>query len=292
MPEENKIKTPSETKNKVVKTYAEDMAEAIESGTGGLIKKMIEGEEMEEMEKENLSPESKKNKVFMITGLVFVLLTSVLLSFFLFREDVSTVSLEEQFLPLIFTDRTDFIEVAELDKDKIVQNILNKVKTIEVKKGGVEGIYLTENKKIVGFRKFLVLLESKFIPLGTNFMNDHFLMGATDSETKDFFILLKVRSISDVFDNIRTWESKMFLDLHSFFDINITTESGYLLTENFTDGVIENKNARILYSKAEQHDSEIALMYVFADDTSIIIANSRNAVAEIIRRLASSQIKK
>ena len=32
----------------------------------------------------------------------------------------------------------------------------------QVKNGGVEGIYLTENKKVIGYKRFLSLIEGRF----------------------------------------------------------------------------------------------------------------------------------
>jgi hypothetical protein len=104
---------------------------------------------------------------------------------------------------------------------------------------------------------------------------------------KDFFILLKVRSTADIFNALRAWEGKMFFDLHGFLGINISSDTNYLLTKEFQDGIVENKNARILYDKM----SKIVLMYIFADDNSVIITNAQNSAREIMLRLAGSQTK-
>jgi len=164
----------------------------------------------------------------------------------------------------------------------------------------VEGIYLMNNKQGIGLREFATFIKSNFtLPaLGANnalFFNDSFLMGAVNGETKDFFILLKVRSITDVFDALRVWEKKMFLELHEFFGFDITPETKQLLTRDWQDGIVENKNARILYQKEDQPEGEqgkIVLMYVFADDNSVVITNTESAAREIMFRLTASQVKK
>ncbi len=281
--------------HKIVQTYAEDMAKVIENDTGGLIKKIIHGEEEHEKEKENLSPESKKNKFFMFISLVFILLALIAL-FFFFKRDIATVEIEKQFTPIIFNDKNTFFEIMGFKKDEINQTILNEINATEVKNGGVEGIYLMENKQIIGLRRFLTLIKSNFIP-GDNtlFVDDNFLIGVVNNETEsarsvggDFFILIKARSTADIFDNLRAWENKMFSDLHGFFGIDISSETKYLLIKNFENSIVENKNARILYDK----DGKIVIMYIFANDTSIIITNTQSAAREIMLRLASSQIKK
>ncbi len=107
-------------------------------------------------------------------------------------------------------------------------------------------------------------------------------------KNKDLFILLKYRSFSDVFAPMRSWENKMFEDLNEFFGYSISTDTSYLLTKNFEDGIVQNKNARIL----RDDDGNIVIMYVYTDDNSLIITNSQDATKEVIGRLASSKVRK
>ncbi|MEK7080921.1 MAG: hypothetical protein AAB902_00805 [Patescibacteria group bacterium] len=274
--------------NKIVQTYAEDVAKVIENDTGGLIKKIIHGEEEHEAEKKNLSPESKKNKFFMFISILLLFLALATLSFFLFRKNINTIEVEKQFVPIIFSDQSAYLEVLGLNKDEIAQTVLNEINTTKVKSGGVEGIYLTENKQVVGLRRFISLIKGNFVP-GNNtlFVNDNFLMGVVNSETKNFFILLKIRSTADIFDALRIWEGKMLSDLRGFLGINLSSDTRYLFTKDFEDGIVENKNARLLYDK----DGKLVVMYIFADDNSVIITNTPNAAHEIMLRLAGNQKK-
>ena len=279
--------------HKIAQTYAEDMAKVLEGEQGGLIKKIINGEEEHEMEKRNLSSESIKNKFFMITGGVLLFSTLAVLFFFFFNKDISTVDIEKQFTPLIFIDQNKFLEVKGFDKKAVVQSILNELHNTEIKNGGIKGIYLTENRKIIGWNQFLLLTQSSF--KSGIFVDDNFLFGMVNNiessisqKGRDFFILLKVRSSVDVFDSLRAWEDKMFFDLYGFFGMDITSLTKYLLTADLEDGIVENKNARILYDQ----DRQIVLMYIFADDNSVIITNTTLAAREIMLRLASGQVKK
>ncbi|MDO8659322.1 MAG: hypothetical protein Q7K54_01850, partial [Candidatus Parcubacteria bacterium] len=119
-------------------------------------------------------------------------------------------------------------------------------------------------------------------------IGDNFLTGVVNGATKTFFILMKVNSMSDVFNPLRIWENKMFTDLHGFFSVDISPETKYLLTKEFTDGIVQNKNARILYDT----NNNIVMMYIMADDNSVIITNNENTAREVMLRLASAQIKK
>lgn len=281
--------------NKVIQTYAEDMADVIQGDKGGIIKKIIHEEEAYEEEKMTASPELKKNKTLMVVGFVLVLVALSTTFFLFFRKNINIVEIEQQFVPLVFNDKSVFFEVLGQTKDKIAQIVLSEVDTTNVKVGGVEGIYLMENKQVVGLRGFISLIKSSFNPgANTALVSDNFLLGAvltglnSTSTTKgDFFMLIKVRDTADIFKSLRDWEGKMFSDLHGFFGIDLTGDTGPLLTKNFEDNIIENKNARVLYDK----DGSLVMMYIFADANSVIITASQSAAHEIMLRLSGSQTK-
>jgi hypothetical protein len=104
----------------------------------------------------------------------------------------------------------------------------------------------------------------------------------------DLFILLKVNSFADVFNQMRGWENKMFTDLHGFFGVEIFADTSYLLTKDFVDGVVQNKNARILYDDI----GNIVFMYVYIDDSSVVITSNEEVTREVILRVNSSKIKR
>ncbi len=287
---ENKLK------NKNVETYTRDMVKAIESDKGGLIKKIIHEEEEHEALKKDLSPKSRKNRLFMFISIIFIFLALAILVFFIFfNKSINVVSVAPQFTSIIFIDQTDFKGIDGLTKDQIIENISNQTNNTKVKIGGINGIYLTENKKVVGFKKFITLIKGSLTSDQLGFISDNFLIGAFKSgvssispDIADPFILLKVRSFTDVFPVMRSWENKMLYDLHKFFGVDISPETNHLFTKNFEDSIVANKNARILYD----NDGKIVLMYVFINDSSVVVTNSEIATQEVISRLASSQIKK
>lgn len=276
-----------EIKHQSSHTFAEDMAQVIGEDKGGLVKKIIHGEEEHELEKKNLSPESKKNKFFMFLSFLLVLFSIITILVFSSRNNNPPVIVQQQFTPLIFNDQNTFFEIKDFKKDEILQTIANETVNTKVKAGGIEGIYLTEDKNIIGLREFLKSIEASLILPSTDFVPDNYLVGVANIDTPSPFILIKTRSIPDIFDPMHAWEGKMFSDLHGLFGIDISADTNYLVTKDFTDTIIENKNARVLYDK----DNKIVLMYVFADDNSVLITNNISTVNEIILRLASSQIK-
>ncbi len=281
---------------KVVKTYAEDMAGALENTGGGMIKNIIHGEALHEVERKNLSPESTQNKIFILVGFVFILAAIVTLFFFLPRKDVAIVPIQKQFTPLIFNDRITLVEVKNLSKEKIVQKVTTELGKLNIKDGGIGGAYLTLDKTPVGLRKFIEITESNFLPGDVRLVDDNFLIGVVKNDAaepdREFFMLIKINSLADVFGPIHDWEKKMFEDLYGFFGIKLSPDTKYLLTKSFEDSIVENKNARVLYGNGGPEANDIVMMYVMVDNEAIIITSSEHATEEIIRRLASGKIKK
>jgi len=225
-----------------------------------------------------------------------LLVFAIGITLFLFStKKTNTIQLQPQFIPLVFTDKSTSLEVLGFKASDVTQAVFNEITNTTVNPGEVEGIYPTENKQMIGLRRFITLIGSSFAPDSNPVLvSDSFLIGVVKNEQNasansgtGFFILIKIRSASDVFDSLRAWEPNMLTDLHGFLGLNISSATNYLFTKNFTDGIIQNKNARILYDQ----NGNIVLMYVFADDNSVVITDSQNAAQEIILRLASSQLQ-
>jgi hypothetical protein len=278
MEEDNKpkpiqpIPKPVEVHGAIVETFVEDMAKAIGSGTGESIRNIIHEEDELEQEKKALDPNSKLNKIFVLSGSFFIVLALGLLAFLIYKSNNNTVFVEKQFTPLVFSDQSASVDISGLKKDAIVEAVLSEINKTTVKNEGVEGVYLTENKQAIGLRSFITLIGSSFTP-DTNpvFVQDNFLLGTVKND--GFFMLLKVRSITDIFDSLRAWEPTLLADLHGFLGMNINSDTSYLFKKAFQDGIVENKNARILYDK----DGKIVLMYIFASDSSVVITDSEAA---------------
>ena len=272
-----------------VETYLNDMAKVVEGNKDGVLKKIITEQEKYEERKYSESPKAKTNRKLMILGSFFFLAAIAVLAVFLIhKKENSTVDVQVQFQPPFFIDTSRFIEINGLDKSAIANSVLSEVNKSKLKQGDVIGVYFVENKKVVGLRKFLDLIKASFIPGDELFVKENFLVGVSNRETKDFFMLIKMRSLMDVFKNMRDWESKIFYDLHEFFGIKISANTEYLLTKDFEDGIVKNKNARILYD----NERKIVLMYVYVDDNSVVLTNTESTAEEIMLRLMPGQIKK
>lgn len=264
------------------------MVKVLSHPEGGQIRDIIHQEEAHEEEKKNFSPESTKNKWMMIGSFLLLVVAFVGLSLFFLNKEALVLEVRPQFVPLIYTDESAFLPIDELKKENIAKSFFDRLATTEVKESGVEGFYFTEDKKVIGLRRFMDAISGTLKFDKENFIEDNFLTGLVNKDTVDPFILIKIRSHTDVFLSLRAWEEKMFSDLHGFFGIPINPKTSYLLTKDFEDGIIQNQNARILYDK----EGGIVMAYIYGDNNSLIITNTESAAREVIMRLASSRIKK
>lgn len=276
-------------KNKNIETYVNDMTKILESNKGGLIKELIQEQERREDEKIKNSPEDKKNKFFVVLGSALLLIALSFLGYALIKKkDAGRVEVSSQFKPIIFTDEATFTEIGKSTKDEIATTVLAEMNTLKLTAGEVGAIYLTENKKIIGLRRFLSLIGASFVTRDEVYVSDNFMLGATFKNERDIFFLFKVRSFADIFPVMRDWEKKILYDLAGFFRIDLTIDTNYLTSQEFEDGIISNKNARILYDK----DGNIIMLYVFADENSVIITSTEDSAREVMRRLTSGEIKR
>ncbi len=277
----------SETRS--VETYTDDMVKVLESDQGGTIKKIIDEEEEKERQKKDVSPQSVKNRTYMIVGAaLLVLAVGAIGSAAFLGKKVSMAPVQPPLQPAVFTDDNSFNPIDGLSGKQVSALIANKVAGTEVKKGGIEGIFLTTGGKDVNFGNFISAINGHFPQNSTSFVTD-FPLGAYAGEaSKDPILLLKATSFDDIFDTMRAWEPKMFSDLYGLFNIPLNADTNYLLTEDWTDGIVANKNARILYDKT----GSVVMMYVYADDTSVIVTDNAAAAVEVMSRLSGAKVAK
>ena len=166
----------SEQNNPKVRTYAEDMSQVIGAGEAGVIKKIIEEEERSEEEKRNLSPESRKNKLYISLGVVFLFLAALALLLVFFKGQGDAVPVPPAAAPLIFVDRSKYVEIGGLSPERIANIFWNEVKSAPPSE--VRAVYFTENKKVLGLRAFLRAANSSLVLPAEVFVSDNFMLGA------------------------------------------------------------------------------------------------------------------
>ena len=227
------------TKIPKVQTYADDMVGALQEGGENLVKNIIQEQAQQEHMKSAMTVQSRKNILYMILAVLIVLSAIAgVVALFIYQKKNETVEVAPRVTPILFTDKTELIEIEGFSKRDISSSVKNLVRVTTLELGKIREISLTENGQSVGLESF--------------------------------------------------WEKKMFGDLYDFFGIDINPENTYLLTKDFEDGIIENKNARVLYD----NNRNIVFAYVFIDDKTIVISTSPAPVREVILRLTYGEVRK
>ncbi|MDQ3245165.1 MAG: hypothetical protein M3P22_02375 [bacterium] len=285
--------TPKETelnkKNPNIETLSNDILNMVERYDAGVVHSIIKDEEEREMLRTNFSPTSKRNKTFIILGILFILLAIALLYlFFYFQNKKQIVEVTTPFKPLIYTDQYQLVPIDKLNTQEFKNSILHSVGNSDFLKDELVAFYLTENQKTINTMRFFALLESNLDTETIAHFNPSFMLGTVEDLNKSIFILWKVDNFAGVFVGLQNWENKMFYDLHYLFNITLDKDNSYLLTKSFEDGVIQNKNARILYD----NKGRIVMAYIFLDDTSILLTNNNNTAKEVLLRFYASSLKK
>jgi hypothetical protein len=192
------------------------------------------------------------------------------------NEQIAKLTIEQGTTPLSLSDIYTENKLALMSDEEKETNtlLLNGIKY------KIEPKIKTDTRAEENSENITLMLENKLettVPVVSNFKKD-----------TDLFILFKINAFGGAFNQMRIWENKMFLDLHGFFGYDISAFTNYLLTKDFQDGFVQNKNARILYDNT----GKVVLMYVFVDEEFLVITNTEQAVKEAMLRVNSSKIKK
>lgn len=276
---------------KGVHTLNQDISHEAEAGTPGTIKAIIDAAEGKEEEKEKTTIHYSVNQLYMIFGFIALILSAGLLYYFIFfiaKEKTTVTPFAQSVKSLFVVDKSESIELSGLTKTKIIKAMHDVSEKAVLPEGQVESFTLNLNKQKISLNNFLSLIEANLVlPTGNVFSQD-FMFGVYNSSGNNPFIILQVKNMNDAFPAMRSWEHKMLYDLGGVFGYELSPETQYLLTKDFEDVIVQNKNARILYDEF----GSPALMYVYLDDTTILITDFPSVASEVIERHARSNVRK
>lgn len=277
-------------KSKVAHTYSDDMVGALGENQSGTVRNLIEAEEEREKLRESLSPQSKKNQLFLALGSLLFVCSLAGIVYTVLTSQGGAVNGPSTYKPLIFSDKTKEIPVGGFNKDTLANTIYNEVENSTLSPGKLENIYLTENKSVISIARMMEILKSNLKPEAYDILGSKFSLGVLYTQKKERhpFVLMTTKSFQGIFPIMKEWEGKMFYDLHGLFGLSLDPSTSYLMTKDFENGILQNKNARILYTK----DNTIAIAYVYLDESNILLTDSEDVVKEIILRFSSTQIPK
>lgn len=242
--------------NKNIETYKDDVLSLLETNQNGVIKELIKQGEEDEDSIIKHSPESTKNKVFLFLGILFFLFTIGIVSYlFLFKKE-NSVSVKPQFVPLLFLNQNDFLEINEKNINKIAEEIFKKTNEIKFKDGETAGIYLIENNKQLEFKDFIFKVKADPSSLNTEIFDERFLFGVLNTngliKSKEEILeeelsIIKPIEIPKEKEEIKEEEKPVTLNNQSFFKTG---------TIEFIDQDAKNKAKQVILDFLKDIDLE------------------------------------
>jgi len=295
--DENKTQQ-NEKDIKVLRTYTSDMADVIRDNEVSVIK--IAMAEKGRREQEAVYEEAKgtnASRTLLVFGGIILIIAAIVVSIFLFQKkkelSKSIINNIETFISYDSKSDIDITSVTDIGSfSKIIkQSQQANPKMIEVlfpiKKVNDISVTLTS-------KDFISLLKTDIPGALERSLSDKYLLGrysnpnaVKENDKSAIFLILETNDYSQAYASMLLWEKTLLEDLFFLFNINISRSSSYIFGKTWSDIIVNNKDARVIYGE----NGEGMLYYVFANKNSFVITSSQEALKEIIERIIIKNAK-
>ena len=283
----------------IVRTYKDDLESAIKDNHLSSINIAIaENQKMhsqiKEDQKESADSGSPKSKKIIFFSLILVVVGVIGISVFYFiNRQSSSPTVQVQTLPsLITAEYKDELNVNSILKDRFVSALSSKLNDIQIPANSLYETYITistsTEKRLITSSQFISLMNLRIPDMMRRTLLPDFMVGMYSFDKNLPFVILKTSSFQNTYSGMLSWETDLQKDFQILFRLPGYENGGGILdlltpttTKKFQDGVIINKDVRILYGD----DNNIILLYGIIDQQTIIITVSDNAFKEIVNRL-------
>jgi len=275
---------------KGIHTYASDMAQALRTEDGSVVKIAIAEQKKREKEKENTTPTSKKNLALAGAGIFFILVALIVIAYFVFQANAPapTTSDNVKIDSLIYAESKKVIDTTDLGDDRLAGAIASEIKNNSLAIDVIENISLQKNISINPPSATELTTPEFFSRFGTDApgalvrsLGDKFMIGVDSYNGNELFILFTTNSLSDTRAGMLDWENKMFDNIYQVFGIPLSGPNTDLFVTKWTDATIKNKDARAM----RDSNGKIVLYYLFPDDHTLLITTGSGALDAVTKRL-------
>ncbi len=284
------VKTSPYSDLKTIRTYASDMAKALSDQQGSVIKIAMAEHKKKESDFENISPASKKNIKLIVGSVIMILIGAGVISYVFLnkKNDVVVVDKKPVILSLIVSELTEEIKVEDILTPKQFSDSVLVLKERENGDGVLNIIFTTPTEtgsRFITVEELLEKIDADVSGYFVRSLTNNYMFGLnTKDNVSEFFMVLKTTSRETSLAGMLEWENKMFDNFYGILGITPNTENNYLFSEKFSDIVIENRDARVLYDK----EGKPVIVYIFIDAGTILITESFETINEVIDRLNAS----
>jgi len=309
----NKFDKYKETSVKPLRTYKDDIANAMKNRKGSFVgiitaenDRNVKNKEKIENKKNYSSKEYVKKASIVILSATLIVFGVSALFYFYGKRKSDIVEIQPKIKSIIFADEIEEFEITDLSRRQILSGLsfikkqttlpeskiknISIVKSTEDKSGAVD-------KKLISSVDFLNSIEARVTASFIRSLETVFMLGIHILRSgSQPFLILKTSFYENSFAGMLQWESDIKEDLAPLFNVLDTntekvnqeddTNKAVFSAITFNDAVIKNKDVRILKNK----NGKTLLMYSFLDKNTIVITTNENTFNEVFTRFNSSRI--
>ncbi len=239
-----------------------------------------------EISDQNQKSSAKK----IILAVIFLVLGSliVFLFFFIKNKYLNNSTSVQKTNQVKATTFDSSLESKDLELDNLKTSyVFGKIDAKLKESGEIYYLKITNNDKPITGRGLLESLDI-YVPseLARSLKND-FAIGSMGGKAR--FIVLKTSYYANAFSGMLKWEKNIYSDLKNILDLKnesfettgTTTDSYSLKTSMFYDGIISNRDSRIL----RDGQNKTLLIYSFIDNETLVIASNENLLKTLTQKL-------
>lgn len=286
-------KTGEDVQIRRLRTYKEDVAEALKREKTTVVKMVLDEQRRKEGIAQMAAPSSKKNAVLAWLGIILLVLGGMTIAaVYVSKKDGETGIINQggiKIASLVFAESEKKISITDTPSDRLSKIIKLEVGSADIRLDTVQNLRFTEAGSVVSSKgepietdinaaRLWSALSINLPPVLLRSLSDEFMVGVHAWNGNQAFVILKNNFYENAFAGMLKWEETMAKDLLPIFT-NRPLEPFY--GRPFADLVIKNRDIRGLTDE----NGEPVLMYTFVNRETVVIATHKDTLNEAVSRV-------
>ncbi len=287
---------------KRIKTYKQDVADAIHKDNVSIVKMALaenkKREENKEIDEER-SPTSRRNIILISISVFLVLIGGGAVGLFYYINQITpkNVTATPVVTDVIHFEYSENIDLTNSNRQDVFNAIQNE-KNSNLPLGTIKKlVFVASSSKIQGvmtFNDFMGALNSNIPNELVRSLDPQFFFGLHSFQANNPFIILTTSSYDNAYSGMLDYEPAMENDMEGIFGLTeaqtssstATSTKTTLNTRHWADKVIDNKDVRVFIDGG----GNSLFFYSFLDQNTIIITDNIDTFTEVVDRLLKNQL--
>ncbi len=268
-------------------TYEKDMEQALRGEQSGLVKETIERAREDQNARGSIAREKTKNQILIWLSVLFILVSLGSIYYSWTTQQQLSIPATPTIVPVVFFNTTTQPTVLP-STTQVVSDIIMQAKNETLSPGTLHRVLFTDTTNTPA--SSILLFQSlgwhidEFLTHSLSGRSEVGIYTNTDG-IKSPFVLGTTDGTDAAYRGLATWETKALEDTATLFDIQTKTINDALYQKSFEQITIKNKDGRALYDD----QNKPLIIIEFLDNNHFIVTNSKDAVKEVLVRLAKEQ---